>query len=85
MEAIKEYLKSRCGVETPPLAYIIRKTVTVRTYGNYPWYATSDDKMMTRMFHITIEQNRHCTESMASCRKELTTLDKIDNEQWLKL
>ena len=31
MKAIKEYLKSYCGVVRAPLAYIIRKNVIVQT------------------------------------------------------
>ena len=49
MESIKEYLRACCGVVKAPLAYIIRKTITAQTYGDYPMYATSDDEMITRM------------------------------------
>ena len=34
MEAIKEYIKSHHGVMRAPLAYIIRKTITVQIYGD---------------------------------------------------
>ena len=34
MEAIKEYLKSHCGVKKAPLAYIIHKTIAIQTIGN---------------------------------------------------
>ena len=37
---IKEYLISHCNVKRAPLIYIIKKTITVQTYGIYPWFAT---------------------------------------------
>ena len=39
MEAIEEYLRSCQGVVWAPLAYIIRKTIKVQTYGDYHSYA----------------------------------------------
>ena len=33
MESIEKYIRSHCGVVRAPLAYIIRKTITVQTYG----------------------------------------------------
>ena len=36
MESIKEYLRSLCGVIKAPLAYVIRKTITVQTMGDLP-------------------------------------------------
>ena len=41
MEAIKKYLKSCHGVKRAPLAYIIRKTITVKTSWAYPPFLTS--------------------------------------------
>ena len=67
MEAIKEYLRSCCGVIWAPLAYIIRKTIIVHTYGMYPMYATPDDKMITRMLHLPPEKNK------LLCEKEAQT------------
>ena len=49
MESIKEYLRSCCSVMRAPLAYMIRKTITLETYDNYPKYATPDDDMISRM------------------------------------
>ena len=46
MEAIKEYLRSCHGDVWAPQMYIIRKTITVQIYGNYPMYATPEDKMI---------------------------------------
>ena len=43
MESIKEYLRLHHGVIRVPLAYIIRKTTIVQTYGDYQAYATSDN------------------------------------------
>ena len=31
-----------------PLAYVIRKTNSVKIYGDYPKYATPDDEIVTR-------------------------------------
>ena len=52
IESIKEYLRLHCGVIQAPLAYIIRKTITVQTHGDYPMYATPDDEMIARMLHL---------------------------------
>ena len=38
MESIKEYIRACHGVIKAPLAYIMRKTITVETYGDYPMY-----------------------------------------------
>ena len=39
MNAIKEYLRSCCGVTLVPLAYFIMKTIMIHAYGDYPKYA----------------------------------------------
>ena len=52
MEAIEEYLRSRQGVIKAPLAYIIRKTILVQTYGEYPKYVTLDDEIITKMLNL---------------------------------
>ena len=52
MESIKEYLRSHHGVVKAPLAYLIRKTISIQTMGDYPTYATPDDKMIARMLHL---------------------------------
>ena len=58
MGAIKEYLRSCHGVVRATLAYIIRKTILVQTYGDYPKYMTPDDEMITRMLHLPQENNK---------------------------
>ena len=58
MESIEEYFQSYHGVIRVPLAYIIRKTITVQVYGDYPKYATPDDKMIARMLHLTPDKNK---------------------------
>ena len=57
MKSIKEYLRSHHGVMRAPLAYIIRKTVIVQTYGDYHKYATPDDEMITRMLYLHPDKN----------------------------
>ena len=52
MVFIKEYLISCYGIRRTSLAYIIRKTIIVQTYGDYPKYATTNDKMIIRMVHL---------------------------------
>ena len=49
MKSIKEYLRACHGVIQSSLAYIIRKTITVQTMGDYPIYATPDDEIIARM------------------------------------
>ena len=49
MEAIEEYFRSCHGVVRAPVAYIIRKTIIVQAYSDYPMYVTPDDKMITKM------------------------------------
>ena len=58
MEFIKEYLRSHCGVIKAPLAYVIRKTIIVQTMGDYPMFATPDDKMIARMLHLPPDKNK---------------------------
>ena len=57
MEAIKEYLRFCCGVVRAPPAYIIKKNVVVKT-GDYPKYATPNDKMVARMLHLPPGKNK---------------------------
>ena len=40
------------------LAYIIRMSITVQTYGEYPMYATTDDEMIARMLHLPPDKNK---------------------------
>ena len=58
MEAIKQYRRSCHGVIRALLAYIIRKTIIVQTYGDYPKYATPDYEMIARMLHLPSETNK---------------------------
>ena len=51
MEANIEYLRSCHGIMTAPLAYMIRKTITVQIYVNYPKYASCDNEMIIRILH----------------------------------
>ena len=62
MEAIKKYLRSCQGVKRTPLVYIIRKTILVQTYGEYPKYATPNDKMIARMLYLTPDKNKFLQE-----------------------
>ena len=52
MESIEEYLRSLCGLMQKPLAYIIRKTITIHIYGNYPKYETPDDEIINNMLYL---------------------------------
>ena len=57
MEAIEEYLRLHHGVVWAPLAKVLWKIITVQTYGDYPSYATPDNKMIARMLHLPSEKN----------------------------
>ena len=52
MESIKEYLRLCHGAIRAPLAYIIRKTITIQTYGDDPMYGAPDDEMIAEMLHL---------------------------------
>ena len=65
MESIKEYLRAQHGVIKAPLAYVIRKTITVQTNGDCPMYATPDDKMIARVLHLPLNKNKLLLESGA--------------------
>ena len=58
MESIEEYLRSCHGIVRAPLAYIIRKTITVLIYGNYLKYVTLGDEMIARMLHLSLDKNK---------------------------
>ena len=58
VEAIQEYLRLHGDVVRAPLAYVIRKTITVQTYGDYPMYVTPDDEMITRILHLPSDKNK---------------------------
>ena len=76
VEANEECLRSHHGVGRVPLAYVIRKTIIVQTYGNYPKYKTPDDNMITTMLHLPpdkkllFEHNAHSVkEHTAECMR----------------
>ena len=52
LEAIKENLRSCHCIMKTPLVFIIRKTMVVQTYGDYPWYVTFDNEMIASMLHF---------------------------------
>ena len=52
-----------CGIIKAPLAYVIRKTITVQTYGDYLRYATPDNEMIARMLHLPSHKNKLQLES----------------------
>ena len=58
MEVIEEYLRSCHGVIRVPLAYVIQKTITVQTYGDYPMYAAPNNEMTARMLHLPSDKNK---------------------------
>ena len=58
MESIKEYLRSCHGVITVPVAYIIRKTLAVDTYGDSSNYMIPHGKMINRILHLPIDKNK---------------------------
>ena len=66
IEVIEEYLRLCCGVVRVPLAYVIRKTIIiVQNYGDYPKYATPDDKIMARMLNLSPDNYRLNNEQRA--------------------
>ena len=73
MESIKEYLMTHHGVVKTPLAYIIRKTITVQTYGDYPTLATPDDEVIARMLHLPPDKKKLHLESHADRVQDYTT------------
>ena len=79
IEAIKEYLRLCCGVVRAPLAYVIKKNIQVQTYSEYPKYATPDDKMIARMWHLPHERNKILLESNIQSTKTHKAEYKIDN------
>ena len=69
MESIKEYLRSCHGVIRAPLANVMRSTITVQTYGDYPMYATPDSEMIARTLHLLLDKNKlHNEQSAVSQR-----------------
>ena len=79
MESIEEYLRSCHGVVRAPLAYIIMKSITVQTYGEYPMYATSDNEMIARMLHLLPDKNKLLHEKDVQRVQVCTAEYKINN------
>ena len=78
MEAIEEHLRLHHVVVRAPLAYIIRRTIIVQTYGNYSRYVTPDDDMIARMLCLLPNKNKLLMEQGASSVNEHTAEYKID-------
>ena len=79
MEYIKKYLRSHHGVIRASFAYVIWKTITVQTYGDYPTYITPDDEI-ARMLHLPLDKNRLFSEKDARTAQAHTADCKIDNQ-----
>ena len=79
MESIEQYLRSCSGIVRAPLAYVIRKNITVLTYGDYHMYVTPENKMIARMLHLSPDKNRLHNEQSAQSVKEHTAEYEIDN------
>ena len=77
--SIKEYLRVCLGVIKAPLAYIIRKTITVQNYGYYPTNTTPDDEMITSMLHLPSHKNKLQLESSVDKVKDHMAEYIIDN------
>ena len=78
-DAIEEHLRSCQGAVRAPLVYIIRMTILVQTYGDYPEYATPDDEMITRMLHLPPDENKLLLEQDAQSTRACTAEYEIDN------
>ena len=61
------------------LAYVIKKTVIVQTYGDYPKYVTPNDEMITRMLHLSPNKNILQNQQSAQSLMEHMAEYKIDN------
>ena len=72
-------LRSHWGVVRAPLAYVIRKTIIVLIYGDYPKYATPENEMITRMLHLPPDKNKLHNEQSVQSVMEHTAEYEIDN------
>ena len=79
MEVIKKYLRTHCSVIRAPLAYIMKKTILVKTYDDYLKHATPDDEVIARMIHLSPDKNKLLLECNDHSVKEHTAEYKIDN------
>ena len=66
------------GVVRALLAYVVWTTITVQTYGDYPMYATPDDKMTARMLHLPLFKNKLFSEKDTQSAQAQTAEYKID-------
>ena len=70
MQYIKKYLRSHYGVIRAPLVYIMRKTITIQTFGNQPKHAIPDNKMITRLLYLSPNKNKlHSEQSTLSVKE----------------
>ena len=61
-----------------PLAYVIKKTITVQTYGDYPTYEIPDDEMIDRILHLPLDKNKLLLEGSAERVQDHTAEYVID-------
>ena len=80
MKAIEEYLTLHHDIIRVPLTYIIRKTMIVQTYGDYPKYATPENEMIARMLHLPVEKKMLHNEKSAPSVTEHKTEYMRDNK-----
>ena len=62
-----------------PLAYVIRKSILVKTYGDYPKYATPDNKIITRTLYLPLYKNKLHNEKYTHPVRECMAKYEIDN------
>ena len=79
IEAIKEYFASHCVVIRVLLVYVIRKTIIIQIFSDYPKYATSDDEMIARMIHLPPDKSRLLLGHNISSVREQAAEYKINN------
>ena len=53
--------------------------LTVQTMGDYPMYATPDDKWITRMLHLPLNKNKLLSEKDVQRVQVCMAENKIDN------
>ena len=63
------------------MAYIIKKIITVQTYGGHPTYPTPDNKMITRMLHLPPDKNKLHLEKDAQTAQACKAEYKVDNRR----
>ena len=79
MEFTEEHLRACCDVIKAPLAYVLRKTITVQTNGDFPTYTTPDDKLIARMLHLPLNKNKLLLESSVHKVQDHTAEYVINN------